>query len=43
MKNILQDFTSRGPHLGYDIRNESLMRCESASPEVGFRPIAVLS
>lgn len=28
---------------GYDIRNESLMGYESASPEVGFRPIAVLS
>jgi hypothetical protein len=27
---------------GYDIRNESLMPYDDASPEVGFRPIAVL-
>ncbi|HKK40265.1 MAG TPA: hypothetical protein VJ949_12660, partial [Cryomorphaceae bacterium] len=28
---------------GYDIRNESLMAFEGASPEVGFRPIAILT
>ena len=28
---------------GYDIRNESLMSYETASPEVGFRPIAMIS
>jgi formylglycine-generating enzyme required for sulfatase activity len=28
---------------GYDIRNESLMNFEEASPEVGFRPIAILT
>ncbi|MCH2216392.1 MAG: formylglycine-generating enzyme family protein [Flavobacteriales bacterium] len=28
---------------GYDIRNESLMNFEEASPEVGFRPIGVIS
>ncbi len=28
---------------GYDIRNESLMSFKEASPEVGFRPIAILT
>jgi len=28
---------------GYDIRNESLIAFEEASPEVGFRPIAILT
>ncbi|MGB6036765.1 MAG: SUMF1/EgtB/PvdO family nonheme iron enzyme [Cryomorphaceae bacterium] len=28
---------------GYDIRNESLMNFKEASPEVGFRPIAILT
>jgi len=28
---------------GYDIRNESMMPFDEASPEVGFRPIATLT